>query len=164
MSKYKKGNIVKGIVTGIESYGIFVSCDDSVTLSSFKLETTETGGLLSGNFSLDGNSDAAPTIQTGATAAITVNFPAGTVVTPEKSLTFTVFTLPRNQTNMQITFTGTEIGERKLVLKDGDGNPLSFTACKKYRLSGLRFPSLLLAQGEDILWDLEAHGEGLEWY
>ena len=28
MSKYKKGNVVKGIVTGIESYGIFVSFDE----------------------------------------------------------------------------------------------------------------------------------------
>lgn len=28
MAKYKKGKIVKGTVTGIESYGIFVSCDE----------------------------------------------------------------------------------------------------------------------------------------
>ncbi len=28
MAKYKKGNVVKGIVTGIESYGIFVSFDE----------------------------------------------------------------------------------------------------------------------------------------
>ena len=31
MSKYRKGSIVKGIVTGIESYGIFVSLDDYYT-------------------------------------------------------------------------------------------------------------------------------------
>lgn len=31
MSKYKKGSIVKGIVTGIESYGIFVSFDEYYT-------------------------------------------------------------------------------------------------------------------------------------
>lgn len=31
MSKYKKGNVVKGIVTGIESYGIFVSFDEYYT-------------------------------------------------------------------------------------------------------------------------------------
>lgn len=138
--------------------------NDSVTLSSFKLETTETGGLLSGNFSMDGISGVVTPVSSTGTAAITVTFPEGTVVTPKKSLTFTVFTLPTNQTKMQITFTGTEIGERKLVLNGADGKPLSFTACKKYRLSGLRFPSILTAQGEDILWDLEAHGEGLEWY
>ncbi len=28
MSKYKKGRIVKGTVTGIEPYGAFVSCDE----------------------------------------------------------------------------------------------------------------------------------------
>ena len=28
MAKYKKGDLVKGIVTGIEKYGIFVSLDD----------------------------------------------------------------------------------------------------------------------------------------
>lgn len=28
MTKYKKGKIVEGTVSGIESYGIFVSCDE----------------------------------------------------------------------------------------------------------------------------------------
>lgn len=28
MTKFKKGKIVQGTVTGIESYGIFVSCDE----------------------------------------------------------------------------------------------------------------------------------------
>lgn len=28
MTKFKKGKIVEGTVTGIESYGIFVSCDE----------------------------------------------------------------------------------------------------------------------------------------
>lgn len=28
MSKIKKGRIIRGTVTGIESYGVFVSCDD----------------------------------------------------------------------------------------------------------------------------------------
>jgi general stress protein 13 len=28
MTKYQEGKIVKGTVTGIESYGIFVSCDE----------------------------------------------------------------------------------------------------------------------------------------
>lgn len=28
MSKYKKGRIIRGTVTGIESYGAFVSCDE----------------------------------------------------------------------------------------------------------------------------------------
>lgn len=28
MTKYKKGRIIRGIVTGIESYGVFVSCDE----------------------------------------------------------------------------------------------------------------------------------------
>lgn len=28
MTKYKKGRIIRGTVTGIESYGVFVSCDE----------------------------------------------------------------------------------------------------------------------------------------
>ena len=28
MTKYKKGNIIRGTVTGIESYGVIVSCDE----------------------------------------------------------------------------------------------------------------------------------------
>ena len=31
MSKIKKGRIIRGIVSGIESYGVFVSCDDYYT-------------------------------------------------------------------------------------------------------------------------------------
>lgn len=31
MSKIKKGGIIKGVVTGIEPYGVFVSCDDYYT-------------------------------------------------------------------------------------------------------------------------------------
>ena len=31
MSKIKKGRIIRGTVTGIESYGVFVSCDDYYT-------------------------------------------------------------------------------------------------------------------------------------
>lgn len=28
MTKYKKGRIIRGTVTGIETYGVFVSCDE----------------------------------------------------------------------------------------------------------------------------------------
>ena len=28
MTKYQKGSIIRGTVTGIESYGVFVSCDE----------------------------------------------------------------------------------------------------------------------------------------
>ena len=31
MSKIKKGRIVRGTITGIEPYGVFVSCDDYYT-------------------------------------------------------------------------------------------------------------------------------------
>lgn len=31
MSKFRKGKIIRGTVTGIESYGVFVSCDDYYT-------------------------------------------------------------------------------------------------------------------------------------
>jgi len=31
MSKVKKGKIIKGTVTGIENYGVFVACDDYYT-------------------------------------------------------------------------------------------------------------------------------------
>ena len=31
MSKIRKGRVVRGTVTGIESYGVFVSCDDYYT-------------------------------------------------------------------------------------------------------------------------------------
>lgn len=144
----------------------------SVTLQSFRLETEAAGAFLAGNFSIAGSSDAETVTvsSTGATSYIDVTFPVGTKVTqatasaPAKELTFTVFALPVDITSLKITFTGTEIQTRTLSLLDGSGDPLSFTACKKYRIRGLRFPNLLTAQGEDILWDLDAYGEGLNWY
>ena len=144
--------------------------NESITLTSFKLETlTETStsdvsAFIAGNFTYTGSTETVTVSSSGASNSITVNFPSGTTVTPDKSLTFTVFALPVNLTNMRITFTGDEIGTRKLTLDTATGTPLTFTPYKKYRIYGLRFPSLLTAYGEDILWDLEAHGEPLDWY
>lgn len=150
-----------------------------VHLSSFTLETTQTANsdypypYLAGNFSLAGDTELVSVSNTGPSKTITVTFPEGTAVTratataDAKNLTFTVFALPVDITSLKITFTGEEIGTRTLVLKDGTdstASPLEFTACKKYRIYGLSFPNFLVAQGEDILWDLEAHGEALKWY
>jgi hypothetical protein len=133
--------------------------------TSFKLETTASGAFVVGKFSYNGDSQAL-SVETDASNNLTVTFPTGTAITPSKPLRFTVFCLPVNLTSVRIRFWGTELGEegRKLDLNDGSGNPLTFTACKKYRISGLNFPQLLTAQGEDILWDLEAHGESMIWY
>jgi len=139
--------------------------NDSVTLSSFKLETLASGAYVAGNFSLDGDTGAVTVNNDAArTNNVTFTFPTGTVVTPSKSLTFTVFALPKDLTKMRITFTGTEIGTRTLDLNTIDGTALDFNGCWKYRIYGLRFPNLLIAVGEDILWDLEAHGEPINWY
>ena len=136
----------------------------SVTLSTFKLETSTSGVFLSGDFSLDGETGAVTVKNTGASNSISLTFPSGVVVTPEKKLIFTVFTLPVNLTDLKITFTGTEIGTRKLALNTAAGVPLEFDACKKYRITGLRFPNFLTAHGEDIIWDFDVHGENLVWY
>lgn len=138
----------------------------SVTLSSFKLETMATGAdagdFVAGDFSFEGSDETFTFVSTGASKAINLAFPSGTVVTPGKSITFTILALPVNLTKMKITFTGTEIGTRELPLTK-NGVPIDFTACKKYRIKGLKFPSLLTADGEDILWDYEAWGEDINW-
>ena len=148
--------------------------NDYVHLSTFKLETTASGAFIAGNFSYDGATESMTVSNTGASSSIEVTFPTGTVVTretptasgtvPAKNLTFTILALPVDITSLKITFTGTEIETRSLALNDGNGVPLNFTACKKYRIRGLSFPSFLLAEGNDIDWDLEAHGEALNWY
>lgn len=145
-----------------------------VHLSSFTLETTSSSAavVLAGDFSLANGNTSSQTVTVSGTGSksVTVTFPTGTAVTratstaDAKNLTFTVFALPVDITSLKITFTGDEIGTRTLALNDGNGAPLNFTACKKYRIYGLSFPNFLVAQGEDILWDLEAHGEALKWY
>lgn len=146
--------------------------NSSVALSSFTLETEETNGALAGLFSYPisavsstgtGNPmDLNSFVFENTTNSITVSL-SGKTVSEGNDLTFTVLALPKNMTDLKITFTGTEIGTRSLSLKDSSGVPLSFDGRKKYRIRGLNFPSILTGEGEEIEWDVEAFAEDLIW-
>lgn len=138
--------------------------NESVELSSFTLETTASGGVLTGDFTLtnaSGWNSAVTTSNTGS--SLTVDLSGVTLNAAKESLTFTVLCLPVNLGSLKLTFTGPQLGTRSLKLNDKNDTPLSFTARKKYRIFGMSFPAGLSTEGEDILWDLEGWGGVVYW-
>ena len=73
-----------------------------------------------------------------STNTITFAFPDNTVVSENNALTFTVFALPRDITNLTLELHMGENGEdvRKGVLKQS-GNALTFGECEKHRIKGI---------------------------
>lgn len=141
----------------------------SVALTSFTLATEDASGYLAGGFTLNNAtftvttaSDAVTVTPDGASKSITVSL-EGKTVSEGNDLTFTVLALPKDLTKLKMTFEGPVIGIRTLRLNDASGSPLSFAACKKYRIQGISFPSVLTAEGEEIEWDLEGFEEDLIW-
>lgn len=69
---------------------------------------------------------------------VTFNFPENTVVSKDKALTFTVFALPQDITNLTLEFHMGENGEsvRKGVLKQNHQD-LTFGKCEKHRIKGI---------------------------
>lgn len=118
-----------------------------VDVTSFILSSSSTA--LAGNFTV--NEDVYNFSSTSN--AVTITWDPAIEVTSD--VTFTVFCLPQDLTNLTVTFTGDQIGTRSLKLNDAVGTPLVFKKNKKYRIYGMRFPKLTeVSFGEDILWDL----------
>lgn len=156
----------------------------SVHLTSFKLETLSTGASIAGDFTLTYTvggvvQDASKiAIASGGSSSVTVNLTDSSTGAPmtldstTPTLVFTVFAFPKEMTSMRITFTGSEFGERTLLLNYSTpttvpgataGAPITFGAFMKHRIYGLRFPNLLTEHGEEIEWDQEVFGEDIQW-
>ena len=86
----------------------------------------------------------------------------GKVLTTGNVLKITIFALPMDLTNLEVTFKGTEIGTRVLKLNKG-GSPITFAACKLHRLTGITLPKLLDTTGEYVEWDQEGFVEPIHW-
>lgn len=137
-----------------------IGCGENpeVTLTSFKLKSATKA--LAGAFQVVCSSGVVSSTSTNK--EITVNL--GKTISGTETLTFTVFALAKeNLTDLSIEFSGTPIGNRKLALKDKNGNSVSFAPEKKHVLTGFSFPILLTATGEDIDWDIEALLESMIW-
>ena len=150
-------------------FSIGTGDNTQVDLSSFTLSTTATGYALAGDFTIPVETAATESTFTWANTSqsVTIDFtslPGGKLTVRQGTpFVFTVLLLPREAKNLWITFTGDQIGTRKLAISDGDGNTLVFQGRHKYRIYGLSFPYLMTATGEDIIWDHEATGEGIIW-
>lgn len=130
----------------------------SIHVTNFTLSTNDATRPLSGMFIISGGAGSeiltCPTSGTGVSASLTVSMDA--TLTMGNTLILTVFALPRDLGHLSISFTGDEIGTRTLKLQDSGEIFLTFTACKKYRVYGLSFPSIdgLIATSSDtIIWD-----------
>ena len=121
------------------------SKEESVTLNSFEILSTSSD--LAGTYSFDSNKLADGQtatdgfIQTQSEAAgsqkrIVVTFPAGTVISPNDSVRFTVFALPQDLTNISVSVNFGENMVRTLALKKND-SPIIFPAFHKANIKGL---------------------------
>ena len=140
-----------------------------VDLSSFSIKTSASGRALAGDFTIPVESAETESSFTysNTSQTITMDFttlPGGKLTVQQgKPLTFTVLLLPRELKNLTITFTSDQFGTKKLALDDGAGNTLVFPGRRKYRIFNVRFPYLMTATGEDLIWDHAASGEGVIW-
>lgn len=87
---------------------------------------------------------------TDANKVVGITFPTGTTIKPEssqgagdaKTLNFTVFALPQDQTDLTLCFyvkDGDQTVTRSLKLTK-NGSPIPFDGCKKHRIYGIAMP------------------------
>lgn len=121
--------------------------DTEVGLTSVDLTTAE-GQSLAGNVSAaiktGGNSTFTCTYPSDK--KVTYTFPANTVISPTKYLTFTVFALPKTIEGLVLEFHMSDGTVTKATLKYNDG-PVSFDGVKKHCLRGIAVPG-----GWKFLW------------
>ncbi len=125
------------------AFEISLVCGDSdtdIALSSFTLSSTSTA--LSGPFTalVKRNNETTYTCPAHSTSNNSITFDlAGQVISKTKGLTFTVFALPQDLTNLKIRFDLADNTFRALDLKQS-GVFINFPACKKHRITGIAMP------------------------
>ena len=138
----------------------------TVNLSSFTLSAPS---AISGGFRVACSSGAVTATGTDAAsksiALSFANLTGGVLpVRGDAALTVTLLAVaPATMPNLTLTITGDKIGTRVLKLQDKNGQWISFTGGRKYRLTGLNLPELLNVTGENIDWDIEALLEPMVW-
>lgn len=130
----------------------------AIPLTSFTLSSTSSA--LSGTFGASiqaGNTTTytCPAFAAGTNDRITFDL-SGQSVSKTAGLTFTVFALPQDLTNLQIRFDLADGTFRSLELKQ-NGAPITFTAGKKHRLLGIAMPD------QPWIFALQLGPEALAW-
>ena len=158
-SASKGENVVLNFYPDFTAFEISLKCEDqesAVKLKSFTIGTYDTGSgdNLNGEYTVNLRGTKSYGLPTDAsthgktitsTPSSPVTIPAGETADP---LVFTVFALPRTQSNLYIQFnTTSEDGDKtwKLNLTKKDANdvfkPIDFAAGKKHRIYGLMLPT-----------------------
>ena len=125
------------------AFEISLVCGDSdaeIPLTKFTL--TSSSNALAGTFTAMIQEGNATTYTcpawTSENGEITFDL-TGRVISKSKGLTFTVFALPQDLTNLKIRFDLADGTFRALDLKK-DGAFINFPACKKHRITGIAMP------------------------
>lgn len=113
------------------------------TLTSRDIDAAHPGTPLTGNFTAVIQEDNAttytcPTELTSDNGKITFDL-TGRMISKSKGLTFTVFALPQDLTNLKIRFDLADGTYRAIDLKK-DGAFINFPACRKHRITGIAMP------------------------
>jgi len=144
------------------AFEISLVCGDSdadIALSSFTLSSTSKA--LSGPFTalVKRYNDTAYTCPAYSTSNNSITFDlTGQVISKTKGLTFTVFALPQDLTDLKIRFDLADATFRALDLKQS-GSFINFPAGKKHRITGIAMPSSawrfsIDLGGQSLPWDL----------
>lgn len=152
-------NVVLNFYPDFTAFEISLKCEDqesAVKLKSFTIGTHETGAgdNLNGEYTVNLSGTKSYSLPTDASShgKTITSTPSSPETIPaedtEDPLVFTIFALPRTQSNLYIQFnTTSEDGDKtwKLDLKKKDANgvyqPIDFTACTKHRIYGLMLPT-----------------------
>ena len=134
---YAQNKIVLEFYPAFTAFRITVRSDvEGVTINNCSLKSSDPNIPLTGDFSAhiedQGISNYAPVSNLGYTAS-------SSIVRSEAdgSRTFVIFCLPGDLSNLVLTCSYTQDGASKtksLLLADGNGAPMTFSACKQHRM------------------------------
>ncbi|MBO4844333.1 MAG: hypothetical protein J5490_07100 [Bacteroidales bacterium] len=138
----------KPLMTTFE-FTVGTSVAEGLALKSFTLKTDNDADspVIAGDFTAAISDDLANcTITNIANGATAINVSLGNVaVTADSPVTFTVFALPQNLTNLSMVFTLSDDSTRELALKRKEEGAteytfITFEAGKKYRITNVGVP------------------------
>ncbi|MBR2210326.1 MAG: fimbrillin family protein [Bacteroidales bacterium] len=133
----------------------------SVTIT--EVEFTSTSSELSGGFTATCGTDGKWTYVKASDAAKTVKATLGDGITLDKdnpNLTFNVFALPQDITNLKVTFYTNEGTKTLKLLKNDKTTWMTFDGAKKHRMNGVILPTgwyfnYITLQLEVLEWETE---------
>ena len=146
-------------------YFVLASQSGEIQLNSLTLSTNVLSDYLSGRFTYmtskltaNGPGEGGVSHVGGNGTSVSVNFPAGTMISSTDSVKVTLLTLPPQTTaisDLKLTINYNNGKVAQLPLKYSNGNPLQFPAFHKARITGLAM--------EGGAWTLQINGLVLPW-